>query len=551
MDSSAVLPKGCIGWQGGQVVAYPPDPDGTPATLWPGDGIEVRVDGKVITEPTPIYGMEQIDVRIIKRLLFSDMARVWVDTGGTVAFLQVNPMGRLEVADHPPSAEWKPRLVRRLGTSLTPAQVEAELRRIGVVTGMYADAVQAALQEADGGPIPITRAVEALQPVPGRVEWLPEILGAVQSHLESPASSLVIRVSPGQAFARIIPPVPGQPGTSVTGAPLDPQPTPAFSVVLAPLAVEKDTDNLLVAKQPGRPVVLEHKGTWAVALIQCELLDRDVTDSIRTANDLIVYGSVVDGATIEVGGNLFVQGNMVRATVRAGGSITVRGNVLWCNLQAGQPSQAVQDFVGHWTALADGIERVLAICRQLQSLPAFQTADLQYHGWGSILPMLVKRHAARLPDLARQLAAQDLPPLIRKGLLVLATEAVLSQVHRLEFLIALHEEITRFQLLIRAVSALPGDICTDFADHSRLSASRDILLTGRGAFMCKLQAGGRIAARKAIIGGQTAGMQLAAAELGNSASVKTLVGVRPGALNCPVIHPGCEIINSPAALADI
>lgn len=224
-------------------------------------------------------------------------------------------------------------------------EMRAALADLGVVHGVDESCLRRVASERKPGEYVVARGTPAVPPIDGHVDYFfrtgprlltPNLLvdGRVDHHDLGAFDS----VEEGQVLARRSPPVPGVPGITVRGEEI-----PVRLPRDAPLKAGRGTilaeDGLLVlAAHKGQPEL--HRG---LVVVNPNLrIDGDIdygtgdvsfdgnveimgeikrTFAVRVTGNLYVHGGV-EGAILEVGGNLAVEGG-----IRHGSQVSVGGNM--------------------------------------------------------------------------------------------------------------------------------------------------------------------------------------------------------------------------------
>ncbi|NUT16243.1 MAG: DUF342 domain-containing protein, partial [Cupriavidus sp.] len=212
-----------------------------------------------------------------------------------------------------------------------------EIRRVvaerGVVAPIQALALDAALAEGRCELRTIAAGIAPRQGEPARFINLLE--PRKPAHGDDDAGKVDLRelgnlllVSPGTPLMRRIAAVPGHAGVDVFGKPIaaDAVDDPPFAEGLTGAAADPDDPGLLRAVIAGAPVV----GVYGISVspvVQVESVDLH-SGNVAFDGTLRVSGDIRTGMSVNVSGDVVVEGTIEAASVEAGGNVIVKGGII-------------------------------------------------------------------------------------------------------------------------------------------------------------------------------------------------------------------------------
>lgn len=225
-------------------------------------------------------------------------------------------------------------LVPPCGGKAVGAEVQDELRRRGIVHGVLAGRLQAALIDGKCDMLLIAQGQPPEDGVPARFEnLLPDVkerrpqvdrngivdyrnLGQIQI------------VHPHDPLLRRIPAIPGKNGINVRGEVVLAQAMPMVEFARECAGVEPAAadPNILEASITGQPVRIDN-GFIVNPIIEVPDVDLQ-TGNILFEGTVKVLGDVKPGMRIEAGGDVLVSGMVEGAEIVAGGDVTIKGGVV-------------------------------------------------------------------------------------------------------------------------------------------------------------------------------------------------------------------------------
>jgi uncharacterized protein len=134
-------------------------------------------------------------------------------------------------------------------------------------------------------------------------------------------------VDVGMPLMRRVPATQGEPGLDVTGAEIKPTPgnDAGFPNNLTGASISPEDPNILIAQVKGHPLVGK-QGVTVDPTLHVDNVDVNTGD-ISFDGSLEVKGEVAAGMSINVTGDLIIQGGVDRAIIKAGHSIKIGGGV--------------------------------------------------------------------------------------------------------------------------------------------------------------------------------------------------------------------------------
>jgi len=176
-----------------------------------------------------------------------------------------------------------------------------------------------------------TLIAETLPPVAGedgRVEWsLGEAGNEPQEQGDDPidfyAQSSYTLVEPRQVIGKIIPTIPGVPGTDIFGKPIAAKNGKPARIKLGK-NICKSPNGELVA-QAGGPLVCSGDHVKILDLIEVPEYVDFSTGNIQFQGDVHIHKGVRDRFVVQATGHVIIDGLVEAATIKCGGTLAVRG----------------------------------------------------------------------------------------------------------------------------------------------------------------------------------------------------------------------------------
>ena len=507
MDSGVGPAGGRVWVENGEVRVKDPAPGGESATVLPCPNIEILVSGREITREESIAETTPIRVRMPDRQPAVGY-KVQIARGGLEATVAMTLKDGLKysLVDVPPSERL------RVQYTTSPVRASPDLRDIlealngkGVVNGIDEHACAEACQHP--GLLPFVAA--AGKPFVAGRDGEIQFLMPMERIVDLPLDVLQIDfreivkmpdVKAGQVIAVKREPVPGTPGKSVTGAsipaprPRDPRFRPGKGVEMS-----KSPESGLpaaVATTSGCPMFSEESGVVSVEPVTTYRGDVDLSSgNARSSGGLNILGSVTEGMKVECEGNQEIAGQVTGARLIAWGSIRIRDNVFKSTVSAGKDSPWVRTMDAILRDIEESVDDVLALEAQLKDVTERKDAgeklteaddqvlDEQAHveRFRKMVLMLAVLYKENLRSFPKEIAEK-----------VRSTRDILSGFGTgiFEKTRAIADVLSTARIWI-AQELFKGkaDVTLPYAQSSTIVASRDIIVSGQGAFYCNLVAG--------------------------------------------------------------
>jgi len=139
-------------------------------------------------------------------------------------------------------------------------------------------------------------------------------------------------VAEEQPLLRRIPPVPGQNGYNVQGAPVLAQPLPEIALVAGDgTRIHSDDPNLLIAVVSGVPIEI----SGGMRVDSMLTLNHDIDLSIGNIDyrgSVVIKGDITRGMSVKATGDILIQGSVEPSLIEAGGNVTITEGVLGSQL---------------------------------------------------------------------------------------------------------------------------------------------------------------------------------------------------------------------------
>ncbi|MHB1126322.1 MAG: DUF342 domain-containing protein [Bacillota bacterium] len=421
------------------------------------------------------------------------------------------------VPDHPHQAYLQIRVEEstRAVSPLTLEQALQEMRKQGISFGIERDALEEAVSSGQEQVVIIARGnppVKATEPwvdLKFRQEQRIPLEPGENEKIDYHERYSFTSVEVGALIAILRPGVAGQPGTSVKGRSLNPEPPKEMHLTAGKGVGLSENKQEAFTTMAGRPAV-SFQGQNAIIQILPSLdIAGDVnlkTGNVRFKGDLLITGSVREGMVAEAWGKLQVNGDVVQASITGMGNVFIRENVLSSTVIAGGGSIVFKHLLPILEDIEDQLGGLDLALEQVSKKPGF---DMQTK-LGPLVQLLLDNKFKHLPVKAIALsnlltndkvAAED----ARLKELSLSISRTLGRTPPridLNSLKSLHQLAKTLVEEYLAPFQQPGDLEIRYAQNSVLQATGNVVVRGQGCFNTKITAGGDISISKMFRGGE-------------------------------------------------
>ncbi|GGE29747.1 hypothetical protein GCM10011391_05350 [Pullulanibacillus camelliae] len=475
-----------------------------------GKGVQVYKNDILIDKETLlITGSHEYTIRTINE----EQSTRWsieVDDQRLRVLLAITPGYRIERSIHDIEPSEHIELVaaehRVVDNTLTYADVMDRLDNLRIKQGFHQDAILQALDTLEEHTFEIAT---GQKPKPGKDGWFEVLVdvdikynydGNEKGRIDFKELKTIPSVDRGQIIGLVHPPVPGQPGTTVTNEPLPAKQT--YPIVLNLGDGVEGVDNKVVAIKSGRPHV-EKRGQLVRVSLLPKLLHRGNVDlstgNIHFSGDVEVLGEIQNGMKVEADGDILAHSTIFSAHLVTSGAIIAKKNVVGSELSAGKNNMLIVELGHQLHLIHQQLDKMLVVIKQLMASNAFKSSDLQANGLQPLIRLLMERKFKSFSGLIKKYsdvihgADKFLESDEWKEVAVTLNRFFLSLAPNRISLATLDELLLKInQLYEWSITPVEPNahITVLSVQNSRLYSSGDIYVIGSGSVNTKIHAGG-------------------------------------------------------------
>ncbi len=535
--------------ENGQIIVTGGEP---PATIIAGERFEVYVNEQPAPGEAAVRSGDIVTVKSQVEQKAGEWKLVLAADGLTARVLIKPAYERTwRLKDHLPAQrlELQGELVETALPALTGEELLAELNNQQVVYGRDEAAIQQACQATTSTEIIVACGRAPRPPEDARVEYLFSTSATARKEVGEEERvdyrEMVVRasVAAGDLLAVKVPPQPGEPGMTVTGKTIPP-PEPRDIELVAGKGTEVIDGQRCVAASEGRPQLRQRRSQVIIDVIPVLLHQGDVdlsSGNLKFKGSINITGNVTETMQVAASQDVEISGDVTQAAVRTGGSILIRRNCIGSILVAGGTSSVYLSVEPILSELARQLPLLQIAAGQLEKGARKQSKAAGHLHAGYLIAVLVENKFKKLPALTSRLGQltrsveggaeeHKLTQLGRELARAFQTPAAIQGLNeaKLAQMAAAVQEMLSY---CREIPLDGGHITLSYALNSKLQASGEVKITGRGCFNTEIVAGGKVDIQGVFRGGSIiAGSDVYAQEIGSSGGAKTLVRVAEGKL---------------------
>lgn len=486
-----------------KIVVKNPKEQGFPATIFPGRSVKVMVDGEEIRTRKEVFEESKIQVIMpedkAQRIMDINVSPDAMEAYVTIKYKPEN-IYKLVDTDENNTIEIKYKLAQSVDPKkFTIDEVKKELSKqkitYGILDGSIEDLVNSeeskSLLVAKGEKpqdeqddildIKFKQDDENLVPDEdefGKVDF--KSIGSIDS------------VEKGDILAVRTPGMEGKNGKDIRGKIVKCKAGKKINIRNGTGCSLKDS-NTIIADENGKPCIKNN--TFYVYPVHEVKSDVDLkSGNIKFMGDIIIYGSVMDGMTVEAGNAITINGNVERAKVTGKGEGLVKGNIISSQVLVGGEDVIIQNLISNLEALKQELSSLSKVAEEIKKFNLLG-ADRKD---GEIVKVLIETKFKHIPRLCMKIVAgimmekkeqeDELLAMIKSKLIGLAPINMEHYWEVDDIVKIIKDKIDQYKSLL----AIPVNLRIAYCQDSTLESSGDIYIFGKGEYVSNIKGNGKI-----------------------------------------------------------
>ncbi len=539
--------SGKVWLKGGKVFVKDPAPDGEPPTITPCGGVELQINGNAVTEKTKVYEKDEICL-ILQTTEKPGTYQIRVSKDRLSAKLDIKAgvTTRYYIEDTQPQINLLLRATTRTESTcpFTQENIYKEIAGNNISYGLRYSEILDIIAKPEDGIYLIAEGDAPGESVDERVELNfatgPEEHKTFTDNDERVNYRDIVEipsVEPGALLAVKHAGIQGSPGKGVDGDVI-PTPPPQVVELTGGKGVEISPEgDKAYAKIHGRPITKKIGKSYIIEVDPVLHKKGDVNMSsgnIRFKGDVVVHGNVCEGMIVQAVGKIDVKGMIFSAQIAAQGDITVGKNITGSSLVAGGNIGFFRSLNKNLETLYHDFSKIVGTAHMLSR----SNDRLKKIKTGQLIQLIVDKKFARVPVLMAEMAklssqnAFIIPTAIMQFLNNIEKKLSglnILKIERIDELEVILSEMKDIQNIINSLAVNKASITFGYAVNSKLEASGDVRVEGRGCINTTIIAGGNVNVKGVFRGGEiSAKGDIVMNEAGSEMCAKTLVDAGEG-----------------------
>ncbi|MFC3925334.1 DUF342 domain-containing protein [Clostridium punense] len=318
--------------------------------------------------------------------------------------------------------------------------------------------------------------------------------------------------------------------------------------IIAKEGCELVDSNIIVATMDGKPQV---KGNiFSVHNVHKIMSDVDIkTGNIHFIGDVIIFGDVKEGMSVESGNSLFINSNVFRAILKAGSDVNIKGNVISSSIVAGSGFVEVLKYNESLKVLANTLHEFNKVIEQVKN-SKFATQNISDAAlMKNIIDSKFRTFKSDVNNTLKYMyILKDTQNKVFRMISEKLSDAYFSKINDYKEIKYIEELISEKIVTMSGYGEVLSNITLNYVQDSNVECSGDIIITGKGVYKSYITAMNELiftgnensTAKGGVL---RAKGKIEAKTVGAPTGVGTVLAVsKEGHIYCSVAHLNTKII---------
>ncbi|OMP67512.1 flagellar assembly protein A [Domibacillus epiphyticus] len=410
---------------------------------------------------------------------------------------------------------------KEVSNTLSYQDIMGRLEELRIKHGFHQNEIIRAIEAVEPGVYTIATGIEAAPGKDGWIEFQINMDAQIgpreieNGRVDYRETKTIPNVNSGSVIAIVHPPVPGQPGRTVTNEPLPAKQTIPISVKSGKgIAI---IDDKIIALESGRPHVEQRRNIVKVSIMSKLTHPGNVdlsSGNIHFMGDVEVLGEVCERMKIDAEGNILVHQTVNMANLTASGAVITYGSIIGSEVSAGKNNMLVTELGQLLGPINQDLVRVIQLIKQLTLSPGFKASDFSRGGLQPLINILLEKKFKQFPSLVREYVDKvkkgeqylsdkiwsETANSLSKLFLSLSSEAI-----SVDSITELSEKMQELHELSKMPVEPNSYITVPNVLSSRLYCSGDVNVFDQGSVNTKIYSGGKLTINGSLRGGEVFG----------------------------------------------
>lgn len=487
----------------GKIIVQNPKEQGNPATVFPSKNVKVIVNGEEIKTRKEVFEDSKIEV-----ILPEDNAQRFMDIkispDSMEAYINIQYKSKniygLVDEEESNTIEIKCKQVESVfPDKFTIDDIKKELAKQKITYGIIEENIKALINDEENRSILVAKGEKAQDEQDDLVDikFKQDTENLVPNEdefgtIDFKSIGSVDSVKKGDILAVKTSGLEGKNGKDIRGKIVKFKAGKKSNIKSGTGCVLKDS-NTIIADESGKPCIKNN--TFYVYPVHEVKSDVDLkSGNIKFMGDIIIYGSVMEGMTVESGNAITINGDVERAKISGKGEGLIKGNIISSKIIIGGEDVIIQNLLSNLTSLKQELENLSKVAEEIKKFNLLG-ADKKD---GEIVKVLIETKFKHIPQLCMKVVAgimserkkeeDELLSLIKGKLIGLAPINMIHYWEVDDIVKIIESKIEQF----KSVLAIPVNLRIAYCQDSTLESSGDIYIFGKGEYVSNIKGNGKI-----------------------------------------------------------
>lgn len=531
----------------GKLDIIPPKIGGNWPILKPSENVCILLNGKEVKEPILIRNVDDIEIKLKNKEpksnfylhMSDDCTKITLETefisGETFRIKDTRAQHELEIEVLTDEV-------------IEPLPIKEELvyekiKELGVILDIDRDVISKACNSLTNKQVVVVQGKEMIPPVDGYIEYMFDDQERIykdkddDGHIDYFDKGDINSVVVGRVLAKVVPPIPGEPGLTVTGKTIFPPKEKHAKLHVGSGAKLINNGQVAVATLNGRPVVKGSRKT--ISVIPELVINSDVnleTGHINFKGDVKIFGNVTEGFIVKATGKVNVLGSVFHGKVYGENGVYIDKNLIGGVVFAGGEAAEYKSMLPLFTSLQHDLHGIEKAFNQVIKNKSFSTRDIEIRGHGTLIKLIIETRFPNIPKIlkvlykrmAKDKGNQGIWPVI--GLLhTRLTGLGPVNIKSIDEIVKYKEFMGKIIEYVEEDMDVPANVHVNYCQNATIKASGSVVIGSAGVYHSNIHCGKEIYANGFCRGGELcAGTKVVVKEVGSVMNIPTLVAVSQG-----------------------
>lgn len=462
-------------------------------TIKPCEGIILLVNGQECKGVTPVTEQDEIEYRFEEEIAIRDI-NIYITVDKMEAYITTKfiPQNVYKLDNQEYCKNLflnKVKVSEKYPTNYKVSELEEILKSKGISYGIIKEELQNVCSEYNVTNKLIARGKMPKDDIPDEIKLRFKDTNELINYdsdkkIDYRNRYLIANVKSGDIIAEQIPGQEGEDGVNILGKKIKRKIAKNIKIKTGEGCTIKG--NKVIATSEGKP---SYRGnTFSVnKLYRAEEVNLE-SGNIDFVGDVEVAGNVNEGMKVVAENEVFVGNNVEAANIRAGGQININGNVLKSIIKAGNENIDFAQYLDNLKNYRVSIDNLISSVEQIKATNLFGVRSD-----GEIIKILMENKFKTIETMSKKILEFNSSKRIKDTALInfINNKIIGFGPIRIKKIGELYDFLEKIDKEIKDMDEsiiVPADIYLDYCQRSRIEASGNIIITGKGQYISNITA---------------------------------------------------------------